>query len=391
MTRSDPMTPPLNMNPGSRLRRLFTSFSLQSLAFGLVLSVLPGFASAAPAPSRGLWVGEVTVNKVNQVGVDAYLQAGVVPPGPEETTPTASAAHFRLIVHVDANGQARLLKSVAVFGQTNSGGASISLVTDPSLYPQFTGTAKRISAVTFDFGELSVYQAITNVAGAAATKAAAAATPNATLAAITTAANFGVSQAISNAVNTTSPVSSNYYTFIASSQFTGPAAAAAAAAAQAAYQASTNSGATPQAIYDQASSAALIAMNGGPQEASPSAFKGGDALTRNEVPMDGSLAAGNAVSASFFLGAFHPTNPFYHRRHPDHRQGYDIIRTLQLVTDAAPTNSVSGGFGVDRLTGVYREEVHGLHKPLGPGRDIGLKTEGVFTLNRLSLVDILNQ
>src|SRR5262249_29954556 len=109
---------------------------------GLVL--LPASALAASNPSRGLWVGEVTVNKVNQVGVDAYLQAGVVPPGPEETTPTASAAHFRLIVHVDANGQARLLKSVAVFSRTNSSGASLSLVTDPSLYPQFTGTAKRI-------------------------------------------------------------------------------------------------------------------------------------------------------------------------------------------------------------------------------------------------------
>jgi hypothetical protein len=212
---------------------------------------------------------------------------------------------------------------------------------------------------------------------------AAAATPNATLAAITTAANVGVSQAISNAVNTTSPVSSNYYTFIASSQFTGPAADAGAAAAEAAYQASTNAGAVPQTIYNAASSAALIALT--------SAFTKSDALTRNDVPMDGSLAAGNAVSTAFFLGAFHPTNPFYHRRHPDHRQGYDIIRTLQLVTDAAPTNSVSGGFGVDRLTGVYREELHGLHKPLGPNKNIGLKTEGTFTLNRVSLVDILNQ
>src|SRR5438093_13451952 len=117
MTRSGPMTPPLNMNPGLHLRRRFNPFSLQPLAFSLVLSVLPSLVSAAPAPSRGLWVGEVTVNKVNQVGVDAYLQAGVVPPGPQETTPTASAAHFRLIIHVDANGQARLLKSVAVFVQ----------------------------------------------------------------------------------------------------------------------------------------------------------------------------------------------------------------------------------------------------------------------------------
>ncbi len=353
--------------------------------FGLIagLLLLPAWASAASSPSRGLWVGDVKVNKVNQVGVDAYLQAGVVPPGPDETTPAASAAHLRLIVHVDANGQVRLLKSVAVFSRTNSSGASLSLVTDPTLYPQFAGTAKRISAVAFDFGELAAHQAITNVAGAAATGAATAASGGANLAAITTAANVAANQSISNAVHTASPVSSNYSTFIASSQFTGPAADAVAAAAQAAYQAATNGGATPQGIYNQASSAALIALT--------SAFTKSDALTRNEVQMDGNLSAGNTVSASFFLGAFHPTNPFRHRRHPDHTQGYDIIRTVQLLTDAAPTNSVSGGYGVDRLTGVYREEVHGLHKPLGPGRDIGLKTEGVFTLNRLSLVDILNQ
>src|SRR5258708_40178107 len=93
--------------------------------FGGLLLLLPAWASAASSPSRGLWVGDVKVNKVNQVGVDAYLQAGVVPPGPDETTPAASAAHLRLIVHVDANGQARLLKSVAVFSRTNSSGASL--------------------------------------------------------------------------------------------------------------------------------------------------------------------------------------------------------------------------------------------------------------------------
>ena len=360
-------------------------FRLNALCFGLSagLLLLPAWTGAASDPSRGLWVGDVTLTKVNEVGVDAYLQAGAVPPGPAETTPTASSVHFRLIVHVDASGQARLLKSVAVFGRTNSSGRTLSLVTDPTLYPQFPGAAKRISAVTFDFGELSIYEAITNVAGAVAGAAAKAAAGGGSFAAINSAANLALTLSISNALNTTSPVSSNYSTFVASSQFSGPAAASAAAAAQTAYQASTNGGATPQAIYNQASSAALIALT--------SAFSSSDALTRNDVPMNGSLVAGNTLSATFFLGALHPTNPFLHRRHPDHTQGYDIIRNLQLRTDPAPTNSVSGGYGVDRLTGVYQEEVHGLHKPLGPSRDIGLKTEGTFTLNRLSLVDTLNQ
>ena len=362
-------------------RHLWFNVCWSGLATALLLS--PTGAGASD-PSRGLWIGEVTVNKVNQVGVDAYVAAGVTPPGPGDTTPTASAAHFRLILHVDAGGQVRLLKSVALFSQTNgSGGASVSLVTDPSLYPQFTGLAKRVSAVTFDFGDLAAYVAITNVAGAAASAAAtAAATPNPDPTTIGNAAALAASLAVSNAAVVSSPVSTNYPSFIRSSAFTGPAANAAAAAAAAAYQAATNGGETPQIIFDRASSAALIALT--------SAFTGGDALTRNEVEVNGHLAAGSTTSTTFFLGASHPTNPFMHRRHPDHTQGYDIIRTVQLLTDPAPTNSVSG-YGVDHLTGVYKEEIHGLHKPLGPSRDIGLKTEGVFTLNRVTLVDTLNQ
>ena len=50
-----------------------------------------------------------------------------------------------------------------------------------------------------------------------------------------------------------------------------------------------------------------------------------------------------------------------------------------------------GGFGVDRLEGIYKEELSGLHKPLGPNRDIGLRAEGTFELSRITLVDTLNQ
>jgi hypothetical protein len=362
-------------------RHLWLKGSWPGLATVLLMAALD---AAAADPSRGLWIGEVTLNRVNQVGVDAYVQAGVTPPGPGDTTPTASAAHFRLMLHVDSNGQVRLLKSVALFSKTNSSGATISLVTDPALYPQFTGLAKRISAITFDFGDLAAYRAITNVAGAAASAAATAAgSPGATQSSIANAAALASSLAVSNAAAVSSMVSSNYHSFIISSAFTGPAANAAAAAATAAYQAATNGGATPQFVADQASSAALIALT--------SAFTSGDTLTRNEVEVNGSLAPGSSASTTFFLGASHPTNPFMHRRHPDHTQGYDLIRTVQLLTDPAPTNSVSGGYGVNRLTGVYREEVHGLHKPLGPSRDIGLRTEGLFTLTRVTLVDTLNQ
>src|SRR5262245_50288019 len=119
-------------------RHLWLKGSWPALAAVLLMTAL---GAAATDPSGGLWVGDVVVNKVNEVGVDAYVQAGVTPPGPGNTTPTADAAHFRLILHVDGHGQVRLLKSVALFTQTNSTGGSVSLVTDQALYPQFNGLA----------------------------------------------------------------------------------------------------------------------------------------------------------------------------------------------------------------------------------------------------------
>ena len=49
-----------------------------------------------------------------------------------------------------------------------------------------------------------------------------------------------------------------------------------------------------------------------------------------------------------------------------------------------------GSYGVDRISGVYDEEIFGLHKPLGPDKDIGLKVRGSFQLQRISLIDALN-
>jgi hypothetical protein len=94
------------------------------------------------------------------------------------------------------------------------------------------------------------------------------------------------------------------------------------------------------------------------------------------------------------LPASHPTNPFRHRRHPDHTVGFDIERVIRFdFHGAAGDAATPAGYGVDKVTGTYREEIFGLHKPLGPEPDtnpIGLKTEGTFELNRISLIDTLN-
>ena len=111
--------------------------------------------------------------------------------------------------------------------------------------------------------------------------------------------------------------------------------------------------------------------------------------TLNEALLSGEMIPGQTVTGRLYLGAGHPTNPFRHRRHPDHTLGRTITRQLTLEVG---TNSYQAvGFGVDRLSGIYREEISGLHKPLGPNQNIGLKTEGTFTLNRVSLVGRLNQ
>ena len=66
---------------------------------------------------------------------------------------------------------------------------------------------------------------------------------------------------------------------------------------------------------------------------------------------------------------------------------FDVRLDFQPASAGIPERA---GYGVDRIRGVYREEIFGLHKPLGPQQDIGLRVEGTFELNRVSLIDTLN-
>lgn len=113
---------------------------------------------------------------------------------------------------------------------------------------------------------------------------------------------------------------------------------------------------------------------------------------RQELPMTGNFGPGESgLTGTITMPANHPTNPFRHRRHPDHSIGLDITRVVTLSFDGAAGDSLTAtGFGVDSITGTYAEEIHGLHKPLGPQKNIGLKVRGTFTLHRLSRIDVLN-
>ncbi len=125
---------------------------------------------------------------------------------------------------------------------------------------------------------------------------------------------------------------------------------------------------------------------------------------RTELPMDGDFGPGNGITnlaiaanapgglkCRIDLPASHPTNPFRHPKHPDHTQGIDIVRHIRFDFLGSPDDPVvHTATGTEVLKGVYREEIFGLHKKLGPNSDIGLKVEGTFELNRVSHIDTLN-
>ena len=190
-----------------------------------------------------------------------------------------------------------------------------------------------------------------------------------------------------------------------STSFTNSAELAAQAAAQGAVSERVNNPLyTAQSLQNAARVAAVQALQG--------VYGAAARAVRNELPLAGRFGPGQgdprltwenkaaadvlwknvaSLSGTIYLPANHPTNPFRHRRHPDHTAGFDIRRRLSFDFDGTPTNALArAGFGVDRITGTYREEIFGLHKPLGPQKDTGLRVEGTFQLNRISLIDTLN-
>ena len=114
-------------------------------------------------------------------------------------------------------------------------------------------------------------------------------------------------------------------------------------------------------------------------------------LPQTSIPLSGSLEASGSMQGTIYLPALAPTNPFLHRQHPDHTEGRPITRNISMTVNAPDADdSGRAGYGVSRLSGIYQEEIHGLHKPLGSNQDTGLITRGTFTLNRLSFADSLN-
>ncbi len=202
---------------------------------------------------------------------------------------------------------------------------------------------------------------------------------------------------------TRSAPTTDYTAFVRSAAFAQvPATAMRAAAAAALSERVQNPLASQGAVGAVAKAAAVNALQ--------AVYSAAARAMLNELPLEGTfglgsgdprfaaaLPAGETLGAAgltgqIFLPANHPTNPFRHRRHPDHTSGFDITRNIRIDFDA---EQEEGGIpsvtrGVSTVSGLYREEVFGLHKPLGAGKDVGLRTEGRFQLNRVSAIGTLN-
>jgi hypothetical protein len=128
-----------------------------------------GLEATSIHPYTGLWVGTASINAVSNPTSGSM--------NPDEPTTVAAPATFRLIVHVDSDGQARLLQQVLQMWKEgawipnpddptsttfildpNNSGRTV-LLTDDSLIPEFGGVAlrdtklvgRRISSAVFGF------------------------------------------------------------------------------------------------------------------------------------------------------------------------------------------------------------------------------------------------
>lgn len=114
------------------------------------------------------------------------------------------------------------------------------------------------------------------------------------------------------------------------------------------------------------------------------------------LAMTGSVSPTSSVSATLTIPADHPTNPYFHRYHPDHdnldaqflnfkAEAYDFTRLIELVfSPVDPTGNNPPDWGDSRLGGIYSEKITGIHR--NP-----IFVEGTFQLQRVSAVPVLNQ
>ena len=100
-------------------------------------------------------------------------------------------------------------------------------------------------------------------------------------------------------------------------------------------------------------------------------------------PLTGSISSNKGTiitGTNIFHSKNHPTNPFRHQFHPEHKEGFDLNRTFNIRI----TNENIKPTQIDkRLTGIYTETIKGLHKS-------ALKVSGTVDMVLVSSISILN-
>lgn len=112
--------------------------------------------------------------------------------------------------------------------------------------------------------------------------------------------------------------------------------------------------------------------------------------TKNSIALTGSISnnVGSTIIAQNIIhDKLHPTNPFRHQFHPNHKEGLTINRsftiTIKAPNSTAGTGNTSPNVGKTKLLGTYEETLVGLHK-------VPLKVSGSVILTQISTIGILN-
>ncbi|KPA15190.1 protein containing Laminin G, subdomain 2, partial [Candidatus Magnetomorum sp. HK-1] len=106
-----------------------------------------------------------------------------------------------------------------------------------------------------------------------------------------------------------------------------------------------------------------------------------DAL--NELQLMGGIGFSRAVAGHIVIDKDHPRNPYRHKYHPDHRLGLKIVQDFLLSFEERPVY-VESEESILKYRGKFYVTLYGLHK-------IPIKGEGVFEMERISLIGELNR
>jgi hypothetical protein len=118
-----------------------------------------------------------------------------------------------------------------------------------------------------------------------------------------------------------------------------------------------------------------------------------------ELDMNGKLEIGETLDVSILVDSDLPTNPFFHKYHPDHNnldeqdvlvvpEAFQVTREMEFSfsthNPAYPGIADSPGWGVQEMGGIFRESITGLHKNV-------IFMQGEFRMRRVAATTVLNQ